>query len=231
MLSPQLVSLAKAGGFDIKDVPQGTLMEVETSHDTFWILVVDPAESKIVVEGTHPNLLQPLVFIHQGATNGGSAVKMGWLGTGLCLRMNLAAGGLLCTSTVKNIQFVEEPDRAARLAEAGQKFDQQPVISTEEFDVIVRELITKEFPADQQERITTFINEFNNEGKGVMLGILSRAQAAGKLAQAQEILDTDFHEHWSYRHPRIRGSLINEQDVFYIERAFQKLGLPSPQRG
>lgn len=230
MLSPQLQALARAGGFDLKDVLAGTLMEIETAHDTFWVFVVDPAEGKVVVESTHPQLRQPTVFFHQGATSGGSAVKLGWIGVGYHLRMNVGTGGVLTTSEVKHIRSVSNDERTQRMHETAEKFDQRPIISNDEFAARVRELITGEFPIDQQERISTFVGEFNHDGQGIMLGILSRAQAAGKLTQALEILGEDFREHWTFRHPKVRGSLLTEQDVFYVERAYVRLGLPSPQQ-
>lgn len=231
MLSPQLVALAKAGGFALKDVLAGTLMEIETFHDTFWVLVLDPAEGKVVVESTNPQLLVATVFYHQGATSGGSAVKLGWFGVGYRLCMNAGAGGVLSTSVVQHIRSIKDKVRVQRMVEAAKKFDRRKTISSDEFAAKVRELIVKEFPADQRGRITAFVSKFNLEGQGVMLGILSRAHAVRKLTQALEILDEDFREHWSFRPPLVRGSFLTEHDVDYVERAYQKLGLPSPQRG
>lgn len=231
MISPQLVALAQAEGFDIEHVPSGTLIEVKTQNDTFWLLVVDPQQGRIVLESTHRELQKPMVFNYQGATSGGSAVKLGCMAVGFRMRMNPAEGGILTTSTVRSIEFPEDPERAARLAAADVEDEQRPTMSEEEFVRRVQETIDKEFPEDRRERIRVFVAEFNSEGQGIMLGIMSRAHAVGKLDQALEILDKDFKEHWGRRPPFARGSFITEQDVHYVERAYQQLGLPSPQQG
>lgn len=230
MLSPQLQELARADGFHLKDVPAGTLMEIKTMGDTFWVLVINPSEGKVVVKSTHAQLRQPMVFFHQGATLGGSAMKVGWLGVGLCLRMNLGVGGVLTTPEVRSIRSLSDEDtRVQPMIEAAEAFDRLPTITADEFAARIRALIAKEFPADDQERITTFMAEFSRDGQGIMLGILSRAHAVGKLAQALEVLENDYREHWFFRPPAVRGTLITEQDVDYIERAYRTLGIPSPQ--
>ena len=98
MLSPQIAEFVRKietnEGFDLKEVPKGTLLQIETENDdTFYVLVLEPKKGKVALKVPgHPQLQEPQVFFHQGATGGGSVVKFGWIGVGLYLRMNPGCG-------------------------------------------------------------------------------------------------------------------------------------------
>ncbi len=142
--------------------------------------------------------------------------------------MNLASGGVMTTTPVKNFKIIEDEARIENLRIAAEEYEQRETITPEEFDKILEDLIAKNFSKEEQARVQQFVDQFCSEGKGVMLGILDRAREAGKLDEAFQILEEDFREHWNYRPPPFRGSFVTEQDVYYVNRAYQKLGLPLP---
>ncbi len=236
MLSPQIAEFVRKtqmnNGFDLGELPKGTLLQIETQNDTFYILVLEPKEGKVALKvPDHPQLQEPQVFYHQGATGGGSTVKFGWVGVGLHLRMNPGGGGLMTTSPVKSFKVIQNEALAQELRTVGEKFDNEKTISPEEFDAAVKKTVAKCFPAKHHAEIQQFVDQFCSEGKGIMLGILDCAHKAGKLSEALQILKEDFKEHWGYRPKKFRGSFITEQDVHYANRPYQKLGIPLPPQG
>ena len=233
MISSELAAfIAKTernDGFALKDVPAGTLLKIQTQNETLFVLVADPAEGKVILKASKTqDLKEPNVFFLQGSTGGGSAVKLDWIGVGLHLRMNAGEGGLLRTSPVKSFEVIEDEKLKKELEAARDSFDSAKPISTEEFERVAEEIISKSFPSDRQDRIRILVNEFNIEGKGIMLGILDRAHQVGKLDQAIEICKRQFQKHWSFRPKNLRGSFIIEKDAWYIEEAYRQLGIPSP---
>lgn len=232
MLSPQIAEFVRKtrmnDGFDLREVPKDTLLKVETRDLTFFMLVLDSQQCKVALKADYPELREPQVFFHQGATGGGSMVKLGWIGVGLYLRMNPSCGGLMTIPLVKSFEIIQDETIAHELRTAGEKFDSEKPITKEEFDEITKEFVVKNFPSEHQSKIQQFVDQFCSEGKGVILGVLDRAHRAGKLQQALHVLEQQFHEHWTFRPKQFRGSFITEQDVFYVEEAYRQLGLPSP---
>jgi hypothetical protein len=230
MLSPQLVEfvarIKSNYGFDITEAPKNTLLEVTTRNTTFHVLIADPKGGIVVID--HPVLRQLPVCYYQGATAGGSIVRPGWIGIDLHMNMNPATGGFMTTSPVKSFKIIDDPILSEKLMDTYRQYQKMPPLDVKAFEAKILEIVNKEFPSDYKEDILTLINEFNIEGKGVMLGILSRAHKVGKLVGALKILDRHLTEHWGYRPPEIRGSFITGEDVRYIELAYQELGIPFP---
>lgn len=232
MVSPQIAEFVRTAetnrGFWLKDVPDGTLLKVETGNDTFRILVLDAKDGKVALKATHPQLQEPMVFYHQGSTGGGSMVKMGWVGVGLHLRMNPADGGLMTTGVVKSFEVIQEEAVRSELQATAEEFEKRKSISPEEFDAAVAQLIKRDFPVQYQAEVADFVGKFCMEGKGIMLGILDQARKADKLPEALKLLEVHYREHWSYRPPPLRGSFITQQDVHYADLPYKELGLELP---
>jgi len=234
-LSPEIQEFIEqteqSEGFNIKEVPQGTLIDVETRSGSVYTLVVsDPENHEVALVGPHDGLREPTLYYLQGATGGGSMVKTGWIGKGLRLRLN-GPGTLLTTSPVVNFQFNSEPERGPQmLAEAESK---RPEPATEDaLDKFNRMLdgIIDTFPDEHQGRARGLVNEFNSQGRGIMVRIFELANEQGKLPAALDLIEKQYREHWAYRAPEIRGSFITEQDVHYIHAAYEELDLPLPEK-
>ena len=232
MLSPQLVEfvarIKSNYGFDITEAPKNTLLEVTTRNTTFHVLIAEPKDSVIVID--HPALKQLPVCYYQGSTAMGSIVRTGWIEIGTHMNMNPVMGGFMTTSPVKSFKIIDDLALFEKLMDTYMQYREMPPLDVKAFETKVIGIIESEFPPDQKEDILALINEFNVEGKGVMLGILSRAHKAGKLIKALEILNRHLAKHWMYRPPEIRGSFITDKDVYYVELAYQELGIPFPDR-
>jgi len=232
MLSPQLVEfvarIKSNYGFDITEAPKNTLLEVTTRNTTFHVLIADPKGGIIVID--HPALKQLTVCYYQGATAGGSIVRPDWVGIDLHMNMNPATGGFMTTSPVKSFKIIDDPALSEKLMDTYRQYRETPPLDAKAFEAKILEIIDNEFPPNHKKDILALINEFNIEGKGIMLGILSRAHKAGKLIEALKILNRHLTEHWTYRPPESRGSFITGEDVRYVELAYQELGIPFPDR-
>jgi len=232
MLSPQVVEfvarIKSKYGFDITEAPKNTLLEVTTRNTTFHVLIAEPKDSVIVID--HPALKQLPVCYYQGSTAMGSIVRTGWIEIGMHMNMNPVMGGLMTTSPVKSFKIIDDLALFEKLMDTYRQYQEMPPLDVKAFETKVIGIIESEFPPDQKEDILALINEFNVEGKGVMLGILSRAHKAGKLIKALEILNRHLAKHWMYRPPEIRGSFITDKDVYYVELAYQELDIPFPDR-
>ena len=232
MLSPQVVEfiarIKSNYGFDITEAPKNTLLEVTTRNTTFHVLIAEPKDSVIVID--HPALKQLPVCYYQGSTAMGSIVRTGWIEIGTHMNMNPVMGGFMTTSPVKSFKIIDDLALFEKLMDTYRQYREMPPLDVKAFETKAIGIIESEFPPDQKEDILALINEFNVEGKGVMLGILSRAHKAGKLIKALEILNRHLAKHWMYRPPEIRGSFITDKDVYYVELAYQELGIPFPDR-
>jgi len=232
MLSPQVVEfiarIKSNYGFDITEAPKNTLLEVTTRNTTFHVLIAEPKDSVIVID--HPALKQLPVCYYQGSTAMGSIVRTGWIEIGTHMNMNPVMGGFMTTSPVKSFKIIDDLALFEKLMDTYRQYREMPPLDVKAFETKVIGIIESEFPPDQKEDILALINEFNVEGKGVMLGILSRAHKAGKLIKALEILNRHLAKHWMYRPPEIRGSFITDKDVYYVELAYQELDIPFPDR-
>lgn len=238
-LSPNLrkfvEAVQKGDGFEVKQLPENTLLELVTKHDhRYTVLVTNPEKGEVVLFGEGvKELREPQLFILQGSTFGGSAVKIGWIGTGLRPRLNPLIGGLVTLSPVKEINFINDPEKAQRIRRQVEA-SRPPKATEAEIEEAKKNLgkwIEEKFAGGQLEEVKRLVGEFAfPDGQGVILGILDRAREAGKLTQALETLERQLADHWSWRPPMFRGLFINEKDVAYIHQAYQELGLPFPAR-
>ena len=73
-------------GLSIKSIEPGTMLNVDTAHSRYRLLVVEGARNLVVVQGGSI-FPEPVAAIFQGSSGGGSFVKTGWIGVDL--RMEL----------------------------------------------------------------------------------------------------------------------------------------------
>jgi hypothetical protein len=88
-------------GVTLSDVEPGTRLTVITRNSTYRLDVIDGAEGRVVVVGgsVFPEHTEVRV---EGATDGGSVIKSGWIGVGL--RLELISGlRRITTSRVKAV--------------------------------------------------------------------------------------------------------------------------------
>jgi len=144
MISPQIAEFIQRAevneGFSLKELSKNMLLEIKTQNHIFYILLLNPKEGEVILQSDHPQLQEPQVFYHQGSTDGGSVVKLNWIGVGFRLRMNHASGGLMTTSIVKSFKIIEDETRTKNFLKAAEAYEQQETISSEEFDKNVRDL-------------------------------------------------------------------------------------------
>lgn len=98
-------------GVMLRDLQPGTVVNVITRHTTYRLLVLDGVEQRVTVSGGRfPEGSEVRV---DGATAGGSLLKAGWIGIGLCLELCQDRRRIL-TSRVRSLSVVSGP-RSSRL--------------------------------------------------------------------------------------------------------------------
>jgi hypothetical protein len=100
-------------GLAIDALDAGTEIEVCTRHSRYRFVLLDPRSGRALVwgGGVFPEACEVRI---EGATAGGSALKMGWIGVGL--RLELAIGRRrISTSRVRSVTIdtVPNPDPAS----------------------------------------------------------------------------------------------------------------------
>jgi hypothetical protein len=97
-------------GVAIESLDAGTTIQLRTKHSRYRLVLLDPRTGRAVVCGgaVFP---EPCEIRIEGATAGGSALKMGWIGVGL--RLELAIGRRkISTSRVCSITIDALPSPA-----------------------------------------------------------------------------------------------------------------------
>jgi hypothetical protein len=95
---------AAAEGLRLADLAPTDVLEVRTRNTRYLISTIAIHESRVVVTGGR---FFPLPREAQlvGATLGGSAVKLGWIGCGFCLEL-LHGGERIVTTRVREIRVI-----------------------------------------------------------------------------------------------------------------------------
>ncbi|PWT82557.1 MAG: hypothetical protein C5B57_08455 [Blastocatellia bacterium] len=103
---PHIADLAGLPGVAFSSLDPGTVIVVKTRHTCYRLVVVDGPEQRAVVTGgwLFPESTEVRV---DGATSGGSVLKMGWIGVGLRLELSIGLRRIT-TSRVRSI-VVEDP--------------------------------------------------------------------------------------------------------------------------
>lgn len=93
-----------ADGLRLADLAPTDVLEVRTRNTRYLISTIALHESRVVVSGGR---FFPLPREAQlvGATLGGSAVKLGWIGCGFCLEL-LHGGERIVTTRVREIRVI-----------------------------------------------------------------------------------------------------------------------------
>jgi hypothetical protein len=73
-------------GLSIESVERGTVLNVDTVHSRYRLLVVDGARNLVLVQGGSM-FPEPVPAVVQGASGAGSFVKTGWIGVDLRLEL------------------------------------------------------------------------------------------------------------------------------------------------
>jgi hypothetical protein len=92
-------------GVAIESLEFGTTLLVRTRNSQYRLTVLDGASGDVLIVGG--NMLRGITPARlNGATTGGTALKLGWIGVGL--RMELSVGGVrFTTSRVQSIEIEE----------------------------------------------------------------------------------------------------------------------------
>jgi hypothetical protein len=98
------------GGIEVSALAAGPAISVVTRHSTYRLIVLNPDERRVTMTGG-TYFPEPIEVRVDGATGGGSALKIGWIGVGL--RLELSAGRRrICTSRVTSIAIDAVPSAA-----------------------------------------------------------------------------------------------------------------------
>ena len=95
---------ASANGLRLADLAPSDVLEVRTRNTRYLISTISLHESRVLVTG---GTFFPLPREAQlvGATLGGSAVKLGWIGCGFCVEF-LQDGARIITSRVREFRVM-----------------------------------------------------------------------------------------------------------------------------
>jgi hypothetical protein len=90
-------------GVSVEALEPGTTLEVTTKNTRYRLTIIDADGSALITGGSlFPNPTEVRV---EGATAGGAALKIGWIGVGL--RLELSIGGrVIVTSPVQSVEPV-----------------------------------------------------------------------------------------------------------------------------
>jgi hypothetical protein len=94
-------------GVALQLLAAGTRLTVNTRNTRYQVIVLDPATRQVTVSGG-PTLRKRFEGRLEGATTGGSLLRLGWIGVGL--RMELSTGDRrITTSVVRSVTIERVP--------------------------------------------------------------------------------------------------------------------------
>jgi hypothetical protein len=96
-----LEAVGRVRGILIRDDSPGTNYVVVTKNSTYDITVLDGAERRVRVQGGE-YFPEPVLCILSGSTYGGSVLKVGWIGLGMCMEF-FHEGRPIITTAVRSI--------------------------------------------------------------------------------------------------------------------------------
>ena len=94
-------------GLALQSLDAGTVLNVITRHSSYRVVVVDPVQQRVLVTGGRLFPERTEVRL-EGATAGGSVLKIGWIGTGLRLEMSMGRQRIT-TSRVQSVTIENVP--------------------------------------------------------------------------------------------------------------------------
>lgn len=97
-------------GVMVDQLEPGTKLVVGTKHSCYRLVITDAAARRAIVTGgkVFPESTEVRI---QGSTGGGSVIKSGWIGVGLCLEMSTSSKRIT-TSPVKILAVDRVPSDA-----------------------------------------------------------------------------------------------------------------------
>jgi hypothetical protein len=90
-----------ADGVAVESLEPGTILEVTTRNTRYRLTVIDGGGHALITGGAL--FPQPTEVHIEGATAGGSALKLGWIGVGLRLELSIGRR-LITTSAVQSVE-------------------------------------------------------------------------------------------------------------------------------
>ena len=100
-------------GGALQSFEAGTVLKVITRNSTYRVVVVDPVQQRVLVTGGRLFTERTEVRL-EGATAGGSVLKIGWIGTGLRVEMSVGRQRIT-TSCVQSVTIENVPPRRCSL--------------------------------------------------------------------------------------------------------------------
>jgi hypothetical protein len=95
-----------SNGVAIQSLAAGTHLAVNTRNTRYQVIVMDPATRQVTVSGG-PTLRERIQGRLEGATTGGSVLRLGWIGVGL--RMEVSTNDRrITTSAVRSVTIERE---------------------------------------------------------------------------------------------------------------------------
>ncbi len=96
--------MSRAVGVRLADLEALTTIRVRTSRSTYRIMVLDPSEGRILIQGGK-HFVEPVEACLNGSSLGGSSLKLDWVGQRM--RMEISRGGRpIVTSPVRSIEIL-----------------------------------------------------------------------------------------------------------------------------
>ena len=96
--------MSRAAGVKLASLEALTTLRVRTNRSTYRIMVLDPSEGKILIQGGK-HFVEPVEACLNGSSLGGSSLKIDWVGQRM--RMEISRGGRpIVTSPVRSIEIL-----------------------------------------------------------------------------------------------------------------------------
>jgi hypothetical protein len=104
-------AIAQSCGVSLADLAPIEELEVHTRNSCYRITVVDPGESRVLIQG---GAFFPVTCPARigGATLGGSMLKLGWIGYGFCLEIHDAVQCIVTTPVCAIIRSARDESRS-----------------------------------------------------------------------------------------------------------------------
>ena len=100
-------------GVALSSLEAGTVLKVISRHSHYRLVVLDPARQRVLVTGGR--LFPESTEVRcEGATAGGSVLKVGWIGVGLRLELSIGRQRIT-TSRVQSVTIDSVPPNPLRV--------------------------------------------------------------------------------------------------------------------
>lgn len=190
----------KDGGIFLKEVANGSLVKVHTQNSEYVLTPIrGKGETRVAIVGGR-YIPRPMVAFFRGSTFGGSMIKIGWLGKGMHLEVNLLGGGLLSTSSIQSIVIEHSSHEAIAMIELAER-DAPRLATEEEVRRSIEKFMEDHFPAEIREEAWEMVKRFSLNGQIAISSVLFAAYSKGKFGDALELLKKFYQKHWAYQPP------------------------------